>query len=175
MVKDAFISPCRTYRYWLLRQWNAENGKVNFIMLNPSTADAEQDDPTIRRCMRFASDWGYGGILVTNLFAFRSSSPKELKIQVYPEGGAENQECLLKGARESSLVVAAWGAHGAWRNRARHVTSELAGVGIKCLGLTKDGHPQHPLYIPADRPLIPFPNPWSPSHDRESSRKPKSL
>ena len=79
MIKSAEISPCGLYRYSLTRKWEAWKGTVNFIMLNPSTADAQEDDPTIRRCIGFAKAWGYGGIVVTNLFAYRATNPKELK------------------------------------------------------------------------------------------------
>ena len=112
MIKSAEISPCGLYRYSLTRKWEAWKGTVNFIMLNPSTADAQEDDPTIRRCIGFAKAWGYGGIVVTNLFAYRATNPKELKKVDKPFGEHNHLYQLEAAVISSELTVCAWGAHG---------------------------------------------------------------
>ncbi len=144
--KNAVISECGTYRYMLKRKWGP--GKpVLFIMLNPSTADAFQDDPTIRRCMRFAASWGYGGILAGNLFAFRATNPKELQTASDPVG-PENDDWLERLADEAGIVVAAWGSHGSYAGRDKQVTAMFQD--LHCLALTSGGQPRHPLYLKSD-------------------------
>jgi hypothetical protein len=126
-------------------------------MLNPSTADAEQDDPTIRRCIGFAKAWGFGGIAVRNIFALRATDPRELYKSDDPVGPG-NDEAICDLAGLCPLIVAAWGVHGGLRNRGRQVCELLAGAGaeVVCLGVTKDGHPKHPLYVAADAERMPF-------------------
>lgn len=163
MLCSAELSGCRLYRYRLTRIWTGdENGPrmVNFVMLNPSTADDLQDDPTIRRCIRFAKDWGYDGLHVTNLYALRATDPRRLK-EVDDPYGIQNSAHLTSVAARAARVVVAWG------NRApmdfslgvaislRRISRE--GV-IYCLGITKKGQPVHPLYQPADAVLIPYVN-----------------
>lgn len=136
------------FRYTLLRRW-ADGPSVLWIMLNPSTADADKDDPTIRRCIGLTKGWdfGYGAIEVVNLFAFRTSDPKELKAYDYPIGEANDLhiETLSKSA---GLVMAAWGAH-APHNRAKLVLNcLLRNVTVNCLGYCKCGCPRHPLMVP---------------------------
>lgn len=143
----AIFSPCRTWRYVLWRVWDESLPKVAFIGLNPSTADETQDDPTIRRCIGFARSWGYGGIHMLNLFAFRATDPRDLKAATQPIG-PENNNRLILYCEASQLVVAAWGAHGAYRNRGTDARSMLWKLDLHHLGLTKDGHPKHPLYLP---------------------------
>lgn len=158
--KDALISPCGLYRYWLLREWDPARPALAFIMLNPSTADAEDDDPTIRRCMGFARRDGYGGIFVANLFAFRATDPMALKGAPDPVGPDNDagliQNLLTLPIRAAGAIVAAWGAGCRIRGeRDRFVRGQAAmrGVPLHHLGLTKDGHPKHPLYLKGDQPL----------------------
>lgn len=118
-----------------------------FIGLNPSTADEMNDDPTIRRCIRFAQNWGFGRYLMTNLFAYRATDPKVMK--AYPEPiGPENDKVLVEQASQAKLVIASWGVHGVFNNRAALVLKMLPPV--HCLGITKDGFPKHPLYLKGD-------------------------
>jgi hypothetical protein len=130
-------------------------------MLNPSTADAALDDPTIRRCMGFASDHGFGGIRVVNLFALRSTDPSELRSQPEPVG-PENDTWLARtfgeAAQDDLPVIAAWGVHGVFRGRDRQVIAlgRRMGARLACLGTSKAGHPRHPLYIRRDQPFEEF-------------------
>lgn len=146
----AVLSPCGLFRYALRRELGIlapeRRGSVLWVMLNPSTADASQDDPTIRRCLRFSRDWGYGSMAVANLYAFRS--PKPWALRYAPDHDeAENDAWIKRLSAEAGIVVAAWGAN-AERARARTVL-ELLARPVDCLGLTRNGHPRHPLYIPA--------------------------
>lgn len=138
------------YRYALGRRVGPGTGKVCFIGLNPSTATASEDDPTIRRCKRFARDSGAGELVMLNIFAFRSTDPYRMMTTEEPVG-PENDRTILLHALDSNLVVAAWGTHGAFRGRGRAVRQMLAAAGVPLhfLRLTKDGHPAHPLYLPA--------------------------
>lgn len=132
-----------------------------FLCLNPSTADEVQNDPTIRRCIRFAQDWGYDGLCMTNIFAFRATDPKDMKAALDPVG-PDNDMWLKKIVDEALLVVAAWGTHGNFKGRDADVTKILYsammrnGKDIRCLGLTKRGSPKHPLYLRKDSELIPL-------------------
>ena len=146
----ATFSADRTHRYLLTRTWDRESPTVNFLMLNPSTADAFVLDPTNRRCMGFARDWGYGSVTVTNIFGFRSTDPKGLRGSEDPVG-PDNDLAILDAAGAAQLVIAAWGVHGELSGRADIVRSMLAEAGIElhALRLTKDGHPGHPLYVAA--------------------------
>lgn len=114
-------------------------------MLNPSTADGQFDDPTIRRCMKFTADWGYGGMHVVNLFALRATDPGELREAEDPIG-PENDKTILSYAHWR--IVAAWGAHGGYRDRDKAVLEMLKNSELQYFGLTKTGQPRHPLYIP---------------------------
>lgn len=138
----------REYRYTLWRTWRplSSKGYVNFIMLNPSTADEHVLDPTVRRCVGFAQDWGYDGLYVTNLFALRATDPKQLYAHAEPVG-RENDAEIHRVADNAALVVAGWGTHGALNGRDEEVKKLLANIDVKCLKLTKDGHPGHPLYL----------------------------
>lgn len=127
-----------------------------FVMLNPSTATDTVNDPTITRCMRFALAWGYDRLAVCNLFALRSTDPSVLRSALDAEGDPENITTILTLAQHADLIVCAWGAHGAVRDRAELVTQHLfeAGHQLHALKLTKDGHPGHPLYLRGDsRPV----------------------
>ena len=159
LLKTAEISPCGLYRYSLERVWWPDVMRALFIMLNPSTADADADDPTIRRCMGFAKSWGLGGIEVRNLFAYRVTDPTELH-HVDDPVGPDNSVLPTSPAR---CVVAAWGAaacHPLVKTRALEVLAELERhrLPVLCLGTTRMGYPKHPLYVPGNtmqRPYLP--------------------
>lgn len=146
----ATISEDGRYRYDLGRRWD-EGPRVLWIMLNPSIADADIDDPTIRRCLGFTRAWGYGGLVVVNLFAMRATDPRELYTADDPVG-PENDEYLRRHAAGAGLVVAAWGSHGWLHGRdadVRKILDEL-NVTARCLGHTNAGAPRHPLYLRKD-------------------------
>jgi hypothetical protein len=147
LESGATFSPCGRFRYRLWRTWKKGGRLVTFIGLNPSTADATADDPTIRRCVGFAKAWGFGGVSVVNLFAFRATDPRELKRAVDPTG-PKNDAHLFAAAAEAVKVVAAWGVHGSHRGRDEEVIELLRKSGIRatCLQRTAAGHPRHPLY-----------------------------
>ena len=142
------FSPCGQYRYRLSRAWLLGEGTVLFVMLNPSTADAEMDDPTVRRCMGFARRWGFQGLVVGNLFAWRATDPRELQRASDPVG-PENDRHLAEMSGGADVTIVAWGAHDVQRGRASDVLGLLKGS-VEHLGLTKQGHPRHPLYLRAD-------------------------
>jgi hypothetical protein len=153
--RDAVISDDGQYRYRLSRTWDTDKPTLAFIMLNPSTADATEDDPTIRRCLGYAKEWGYGSLVVANLFALRSTDPSNLREHPDPVG-PENERHLREVCAESEKVIVAWGANGSLQGRGREV-GEMLDVVLYALDTTKDGHPVHPLYQPADAE----PEPWS--------------
>lgn len=151
---NAVMSACERFRYRLSRQWG-EGGTVCWVMLNPSTADAAQDDPTIRRCIGFSQAWGYGSLVVVNLFALRSTSPKALYASS-DRVGPENDRHIADAATTADLVVCAWGNHGALGGRAFEVYRLLPRPHY--LRLTKAAQPEHPLYLPGSlRPERWFP------------------
>lgn len=154
----AHISNDGAHRYTLGRTWSHETPAV-FVMLNPSTADALVDDPTIRRCIGFAKALGCGGLHVVNLYAYRATKPADLWLASDPVG-PENDEALraafLTAYGYGSPVIAAWGAN-AKPDRSRAVTAiaSAAGIDLMVLGVTKGGQPRHPLYLPkATRPTL---------------------
>lgn len=144
----AVYSDCEKYRYSLARIWDETAPSVNFIMLNPSTATEVQNDPTVERCERRARTLGCGGFVVTNLFAWRETDPKALRSAAEPIG-PRNDEVLVQNALWATDVIAAWGVHGTHLDRSATVQQILAQLGrpVKHLGLTKHGHPRHPLYL----------------------------
>lgn len=152
-MSDAHFSPCRKWRYNLRRIWDIEKPTAMFIGLNPSTADEIKNDPTVRRCLGFAYDWGYGGLIMTNAFAFRSTDPKVMKAQEDPVG-LENDYWLVKSAQQAEIVVAAWGNHGIFCDRTTQILKLLSN--LQCLGTTKSGQPKHPLYLKREAMLIPY-------------------
>ncbi len=152
---SAAISLCGRYRYSLGRTWDTAIPPVCFIMLNPSTADAVTDDPTIRRCMGFAKSWGAGGIVVVNLFALRSTDPTVLHRDSFGAIGPHNDHHILRET-EGRHIIAAWGVHGCVAGRDKAVMRILEGRSVECLGLTKAGHPRHPLYVPASMKPVKF-------------------
>lgn len=177
----ATISPCGKYRYRLWREWRLhpspaqwdmwtdERGKpvvdgageqlgepksCIFIMLNPSTADGEQDDPTIRRCIGFAKAWGYDRLDVLNLFAYRATDPRQLLALNHDDdpvgqGNSKAIKSALFPSRLAGIVVCAWGAHGGHLGQDETVLGWLGDHDAYALGLSADGHPRHPLYLPA--------------------------
>lgn len=155
--RSAVISDDGLYRYILERRWD-EGEAALFVMLNPSTADAEKDDATIRRCVGFARRWGYGALLVGNLYAYRATDPSELDVVEDPIG-RENNDYLWHLIRRAGVIVAAWGANpnrGKYVNRERSILWGPLSERAFCFGTTKDGHPRHPLRIRADTPLQPY-------------------
>jgi hypothetical protein len=165
--RGAALSDCGRYRYLLFDYWDADAPIVLWVMLNPSTADAEVDDPTIRRCRGFTRAWGAGGFEVVNLYAWRATDPRELGRTFHDPVGRwsrrahnenENDRAIVAAARRADRVIAAWGAWcGPHPNRPARVLDLLAGQGrqVEALGLTKDGHPRHPLYVRGDvEPIV---------------------
>lgn len=147
--RSARLSECGLYRYELWRRW-ADGPHVLFVMLNPSTADAESDDATIRKCVGYAKRWGFGALCVANLFAFRATDPKEMKRAADPVG-PDNDATLARLAREAGVTVAAWGKDGS------HLSRDKAVIGILkdplCLHRNNDGSPGHPLYLRSEAQL----------------------
>lgn len=152
---SAIFSPCRRYRYELFRQWDPNPPKVAFIGLNPSTADETNDDPTIRRCIGFARRWGYGGLYMLNIFAFRATNPRDMKQQRDPIG-PDNDQHLIGIAPRVEKIICAWGAHGSYKDRGKQVVDMLRGQGapLYYLGETMEAHPLHPLYLSNDKKPI---------------------
>ena len=163
----ARISGDGIYRYSLWRDWRHSCADITnlhmktclFIMLNPSTADADADDPTIRRCVAFAKGFGYDGLEVVNLFAYRATKPSELF--EYPKTGGdpvgwENQKYITQAATTARMIICAWGAHGGFIGQDETVKGWLEDTGkpLYALGLTKEGHPRHPLYLPSNTQLV---------------------
>ncbi len=142
--RGAIFDPTECYRYRLWRTWDAAAPRLVFVMLNPSTADAEVNDPTIRRCIDFAKTWEYGHVEIVNLFAYRTPHPNYLKTVADPVG-IDNDRHLQQAQAQADQVVVAWGNHGNWLGRDRQVLS-LLNPPLYCLGITKMGQPRHPLY-----------------------------
>ena len=151
--KAANFSSCRKYRYSLSRIWDKQKKFVLFIGLNPSTADEEMDDPTIRRCSGYAQNWGYGGLMMVNLFAYRTTFPSNLKKVKCPIG-IENDKYILKLSKKADITVAAWGDNGNLYNRDKQVLSLVPN--LLCLKINKSGQPAHPLYLKKDLKLTKF-------------------
>jgi hypothetical protein len=158
MKRSAVISDCGTYRYLLTRQIGHNAASAVFIMLNPSVADADMDDPTIRKCAGFAARWDCGEFSVLNLFAFRATDPKDMRKAIDPVGPDNKQwfRDTLQGT--DAMVVCAWGAHGGYRNQDVAVTRWLREWGItpQAIAITKQGFPQHPLMLGYRDTLLPF-------------------
>lgn len=159
-MRAAVMSPCGTYRYYLERSWNDDAPAAAFVMLNPSVADAERDDPTIRRCLGYARAWGCGSLLAVNLYALRATSPRELWRAADPVGPATDaylRAAVLVARASGGPVVAAWGAHA----RPERIAAVLALPGVaplSALAVTGAGQPRHPLYLRARL----TPQPWTP-------------
>jgi hypothetical protein len=148
---EAIFSPLvdgrSEYRWRLSRIWDQGKPLLCWLMLNPSTATAAANDPTIAKTIRYAVRWGFGGVVVVNIFAFRATLPTVMK-RCHAPCGAANDDFIFAAARECTRVVCAWGAHGAHNDRGMKLKARLTSAGIKlyCLAKTRDGHPVHPLY-----------------------------
>lgn len=157
LERDAVISDCERYRYLLRRAWDHDGQRALFIMLNPSTADAEVDDTTIRSCIRLCKSWGYGSFEAVNLYGYRATDPKDLAKAESPVG-PDNDRVVEAAVNRCDTAICAWGANGMvsprneqmlrliWRRRHE----------AWCLGTTKAGHPKHPLYIKSGTPLVAY-------------------
>lgn len=158
MIKTAILSTCGKFRYRLSRSWGPDIYRpLVFVMLNPSTADANEDDATIRRCVRFASDHGFTSIEVVNLFAYRATEPADLRKAGYP-AGPDNDRHIAEAVRGAGAVCVAWGANAADLERPQIVLPLIRAQGAEpmCLSITKGGHPGHPLMLAASCGLKPF-------------------
>jgi hypothetical protein len=152
----ASFSRCRKWRYLLWRKW-ADGPVANFLMLNPSTADEVKLDPSCTRARLYAERWGFGALVVTNLFGWRATDPDDMKAARDPVGRG-NDSAILDVALTSAIVVCAWGNHGAHMERSAAVLSYLrkAQVNLHALRLNGNGEPAHPLYLPARLEPVPF-------------------
>lgn len=150
MKRTATISSDGRYRYDLTRSWSEGRPRVCWAMLNPSTADGTEDDPTIRRCVGFSKAWGFGSLVVVNLWALRATNPRELLSHPDP-CGLENERFVAQHVAYSGVTVAAWGAFQVKGRTPLRIPGQL-----HCLGVTKAGAPKHPLYIAGDTPLQVF-------------------
>lgn len=151
LERSAVISDCGRYRYRLWRKWaHSDRMPVLWIMLNPSTADGTEDDPTIRRCREFSKAWGYGSMWIGNLYAYRSTDPSVLKtLGAEDARGPANDQHLYEMSCESAIIVCGWGNPGGEYMRTRLPLTVLSPGGIWCLGKTKHRAPRHPLYLPS--------------------------
>lgn len=165
VLGSAILSDCDRYRYLLGREWG-DGPTAVFVMLNPSTADALHNDPTIRRCIRYAQDWGCGALMVANLYAWRATDPSELwaaEDPVGPENDAHLYAAAQIAAESGGPLVGAWGANA----RLDRIAAVLALPGmdrLTALAVTKAGQPKHPLYLRAD--LVP--QPWTAPEEPQS-------
>ncbi|MBN9889574.1 DUF1643 domain-containing protein [Salipiger abyssi] len=154
VVSRALYSPCERYRYGLERRWR-EGPSLLYIMLNPSTADELRNDPTIERCQRRAVQLGFGAMRIANLFAWRATRPKDLRRATAPVG-PENDALLRDWQGAAEMTLAAWGVHGAHLGRGPEMAAALGGA-LHHLGLTREGHPRHPLYVSYKVMPVPWP------------------
>lgn len=171
MASSAVISECGQYRYRLDRSWGY-GPRIVWMMLNPSTADAEQDDPTIRRVIRFSRDWGYDACTVLNVYAYRATKPADL-FKAANKRGPDWLTHFEQATSGQVPLVAAWGVHAGDEGRAlaRTLTNDARLGPVLCLGKTKGGHPRHPLYVRADTRPIPLSTPTpSPTEVNDGDR-----
>ena len=146
MKRRATISRDGSYRYTLERSWGGDS-RVLFVMLNPSTADARVDDRTIRRCIDYAKRWGYGGLLVGNLFALVSTDPQPVVRDPCAAVGPKTDKYLRRMSRRADLTVVAWGGDGGKFPERIGAVLAIIGADVYCIGTTKDGHPRHPVRL----------------------------
>lgn len=161
MIKSAQISDCGKYRFILTRIWDDTKRAAVFIMLNPSTADGKEDDPTIRRCINFAKSWNCGSINVVNLFDLRTSSPEEMKKAEAPISRDNNfivYMTVRKAVMLNALIICAWGNHGCYLGQDKKILDLInqAGGDPMALKVSKAGQPCHPLYLKADSMPVPY-------------------
>lgn len=159
------FSPCKKYRYTLWRSWaddlfvnRTHEGYVQWIGLNPSTADDAQDDPTIRRCKAFTKSFGYNRMCMTNLFGYRATDPDEMMRQERAVGG-DNLKWIVEVGRGAAIIIAAWGTKGDFRHQDKVVLSQLkhrVEKPVHCLRITDGGFPEHPLYLPKTLKPVPY-------------------
>lgn len=159
----ANFSPCRKWRYTLYRDlqegqlFAPQPKRVQFVGLNPSTADEKKNDPTVRRCMNFARDWGFTAMWMTNVFGFRATDPRVMQQQEDPQG-KDNTDWILDVAKIADLVVCCWGVHGDHMQWGQHIAAILINqnIPIHCLGTTFNGQPKHPLFLPGHLKPVPY-------------------
>lgn len=166
MIRHASFSSCGQYRFELRRQWvdGPVTRTVTFVMLNPSTADAEQDDPTIRKCIGFAQRWGFEALIVVNVLSYRATKPADIPPYSGMAVGVDNHKWLQSAILESSLIVPAWGRQRTQFTQAYEIARSILHrmtVGsrqpVECLGFNRDGSPKHPLYVPYTAERVTFP------------------
>lgn len=157
--RTAIFSQCERYRYLLKIEWDSAGSLLQVIGLNPSTADEMKDDPTLKRCKDFARRWGHGGLLMTNLFAFRATEPKVMKAYPMPVGESDfNNGMLFDSATDAKQILCAWGKDGEFLSRGAQVREALDKLGheLHCFKLCQNGEPYHPLYMAAATPTVNF-------------------
>lgn len=148
---EAMFSPCRKYRYFLMRKWGSGNRIINWLLWNPSIADSDQLDPTLTRCLKRSVEMGFDSMFVTNLFALVSTDPKGLKAVTDPVG-CRNDDAILCAAALADMTVCGWGANAAAVKRSESIVEMLTKRrDLYALQLTRDGHPRHPLYVGYDQ------------------------
>jgi hypothetical protein len=154
----AEYSDCERYRYTLTRVWDPKGARAMFVMLNPSTATEVQNDPTVERCERRARALGFGAFRVLNIFAWRATDPRDMRAAADPVG-PDNDRAIVESVFWADRIVCAWGTHGAHLGRGPQVERLLraAGAELHHLGLSKEGHPKHPLYIGYAVQPVPWP------------------
>lgn len=158
MESGAVFSACYSYRYDLWRKWNSVKPPVLFIGLNPSTADENQNDATVRRCISFSRRWGFGGFHLANLFAYRTPHPSQLKLACDPVG-PDNDGWLHRLLDQTDIWVLCWGNLGIFMKRDQSMRQLILSHGIQkafYLARTRRGQPAHPLYLPAEVKLKPY-------------------
>lgn len=153
-LPKAIFSDDRMYRYILTRTWDTTKPYIIFVGLNPSTADETEDDNTIKKLVRYSKRWGYGGIIMTNIFAFRATQPKDMKKAEDPIGPDNDRYlCNIISSGQATTVVAMWGNHGVYKQRGERVKQllnemEFKGyINLKCFEISKQGQPKHPLFL----------------------------
>ncbi|MBU6230014.1 MAG: DUF1643 domain-containing protein [Cyanobacteria bacterium REEB459] len=158
IVRRATVDSTGQYRYWLERQWQTPAPILSVVMLNPSRADHSMDDPTLRRLMGLSQDWGFGALVVVNLFAYRTPHPRQLR-QIREPVGPANDQALMAAAALGDRLLLAWGNGGSWHHRDRQVLALLQPYRQKwsVIGFTQRGQPRHPLYARRGVTL----DPWS--------------
>jgi hypothetical protein len=154
LTKSAAISECGQYRWSLSRKW-AVGRRATFVLLNPSVADSEIDDPTLRRCINFAKRENCGELTIVNLFAFRTPNPK-LLVQAKDPVGVSNQKYQKIALEAAELVICGWGALPMAQQLGRNLVQAYPTIAFQCLGKSSSGAPRHPLYLKTDAALLPF-------------------